>query len=138
MSTSNGSPVESTRIECGGCDQSLAFGFQLNLEGPSTVGNPGQSWNAPDLYHADGTEVCSVPEPKWDPYSVIWPQLEGVPYVPGRVGAVTPSLRTYVDPPEERDRPPVIGVLLLILALAGLLSLWGLCMYAWFPWEILP
>lgn len=123
--------MESTRLQCGGCEQGLVFGFQLELEG----GDSGEKQH--QLFHADGTEMCAVPEPAATAPGVLWPQLQGVPYVPGRVGAVTPTLRTYVDPPEERDRPPMMGVLLLFVALVALVVTCGAFVYAWFPWGTL-
>lgn len=113
---------EASRLECG-CGNDLLFGFQL--ERPDR--EPGK------LYHADGTEICAAAEPEATDPGKLWPQFDHVPYIPSRVGAVSRTLRTYVDPPEERDRPPVLGVAVLFAFLASIMALCGLAVYVWWP-----
>lgn len=115
---------EASTLECG-CGKGLLFGFQLE----SIAGRvePGR------LFHSDGTLMCSMPEPEATAPAAIWTQYPGVPYVSGRVGAISPALRTYVDPPEERDRPPVLGVAVLLAFLVSLVVLCGLGVSIWWP-----
>lgn len=113
-----------SRLECG-CGKELLFGFQLADVG---MKSPDGTFSEAKLFHSDGTAMCSVPEPKVLPRA-----YAGTIYVPGRVGAVSPALRTYVDPPEERerDRPPFTGVVILIAFLSSVVALCGLAFYVW-------